>query len=151
FAVVATEVRKLADESATAVQQISSLIKTIQDDIKLVSSQLSDNVEKKKEEASNGEKTNSAIEEMSNTVEGVAKDIEVISSLVNKQLTSIQATSSQTQAVSTIAAETSPHAAEIKTSLQEQAGAIERVNKIVNNKDKKAQNLKKHIHEFNVS
>ena len=151
FAVVATEVRKLADESATAVQQISSLIKTIQDDIKLVSSQLSDNVEKTKEEASNGEKTNIAIEEMSSTVEGVAKDIEVISSLVNKQLTSIQATASQTQEVAAIAEETSAGAEEMNASIQEQAGAIETVDKLAHNIEKQAQNLNKHIQEFNVS
>jgi len=151
FAVVATEVRKLADESATAVQQISSLIKTIQDDIKLVSSQLSDNVEKTKEEASNGEKTNIAIEEMSSTVEGVAKDIEVISLLVNKQLTSIQATASQTQEVAAIAEETSAGAEEMNASIQEQAGAIETVDKLAHNIEKQAQNLNKHIQEFNVS
>src|SRR5690625_196087 len=151
FAVVATEVRKLADESATAVQQISSLIKTIQDDIKLDSSQLSDNDEKTKEEASNGEKTNIAIEEMSRTVEGVAKDIEDISSLVNKQLTSIQATAYQTQEVAAIAEETSAGAEEMNASIQEQAGAIETVDKLAHNIEKQAQNLNKHIQEFNVS
>lgn len=151
FAVVANEVRKLADESAQAVQQISSLIKAIQEDVKHVAKKMNNNVNEAKAEAENGVKTNTAIEEMSSSVEKVASEIDVISLLVNKQLTSIQATASQSQEVAAIAEETSAGAEEMNASIQEQASTIENVDKLAHDLEKQAQNLNKHIQQFNVS
>src|SRR5699024_1451536 len=50
FAVVADEIRKLADESAQAVQQISSLITAIQNDVTLVAQKMNDHVKRANEE-----------------------------------------------------------------------------------------------------
>src|SRR5699024_8146264 len=120
FAVVAEEIRKLADESAQAVQRISSLITAIQEDVNLVVTQINDNVVYANKEAESGLNTNVAIEQMSQSVMDVATEVDMISTLVNKQLESIQLTVRQSQEVAAIAEETSAAAQEVNASVHEQ-------------------------------
>src|SRR5699024_10484578 len=81
FAVVAEEIRKLADESAQAVQRISELITMIQDRVNQVVTNINANVKNTRQEAENGSRANTAIEEMASSVEDAARDIDAISEL----------------------------------------------------------------------
>lgn len=151
FAVVAEEVRKLADESARAVQQISTLINAIQEDVNHVVIKINANVSGTEEQAENGRQTNTAIEQMSESVENVAAGITTISTLVDKQLQSIQSTASESEEVAAIAEETSAGTEEMNASIHEQANTIENVDKLTQDLEKQAQNLNKNIQQFIVS
>lgn len=150
FAVVANEIRNLADESAQSVQQISTLITVIQEDVKRVVTKMSGNVEDAKKEAENGRRTNVSIGEMSSSIGEVATGTETILTLVKKQLLSIQDTASQSQEVAAIAEETSAGAEEMNASIQEQASTIEKVDDLAHDLEMHAENLNKHIQQFNV-
>ena len=72
FAVVAEEVRLLADESAKAVQGISSLIQNIQSGVQSVVQQITQQVETASSGINIGTQTKVALEEMSRSVSEMA-------------------------------------------------------------------------------
>ncbi|MFD1020082.1 methyl-accepting chemotaxis protein [Thalassobacillus hwangdonensis] len=151
FAVVAEEVRKLADESATAVQGISDLIDNIQRDVKQVVGKIGKHVEFAREEAGKGQQSNAAIQQMSESINEVASAIDAITILVDKQMVFIQNTAQQSQEVSAIAEETSAGAQEVDASIQEQAAMIQDVEHLAVSLENQAKALKKEIHRFRLT
>ncbi|WP_409303231.1 methyl-accepting chemotaxis protein [Peribacillus sp. SCS-155] len=150
FAVVAEEVRLLADQSAKAVQGISSLIKNIQSDVHVVVKQISDQVNTANKEAQKGSETNDVIEEMTATIHKVAAAVEDITRLVGQQMESIQETSQQSQEVAAIAEETSAGAEEVTSATQGQTMVIENVDRLANELKAQAEELKKTITRFQL-
>lgn len=150
FAVVAEEIRKLADESATAVQQITDLIATIQKDVTLVVEKINHHVDTANEEAKSGEQTNLVIEEMSHSVTEVASEVATIRDLVNQQLHFIQSTVKQSQEVAAIAEETSSASEEVSAAVIEQANTIKDVENLANELEEQAQGLSEQINRFKV-
>jgi methyl-accepting chemotaxis protein len=148
FAVVAEEVRKLADESARAVQGISTLIKSIQDEMKEVVDQITVQVRAANDEAEKGSKTNEVIEAMTETIHEVAGAVKSISALVDKQMESIQFTASQSQEVAAIAEETSAGALEVNMATSQQAAAMETIEALVQQLKGDAQRLQGTIVQF---
>lgn len=151
FAVVAEEIRKLADQSATAVNQIAELLTTIQEDVESVAAKMKNTVGLAKAEAKNGEKTNTAIEQMAGSVQDTASEIDVISSLVDQQLESIQETVTQSQEVAAISEETSAGAEEMNAAIHEQTATIEKVDELAHELEDQAKVLNNQINQFRVS
>lgn len=150
FAVVAEEVRKLADESAKAVQGISELIQNIQSGVDRVVKQITDQVATANHEASKGAKTNEVIETMTSTIHVVADKVKNISTLVDKQMESVQLTSTQSQEVAAIAEETSAGAEEVTDATREQAAVMENVEQLVFELKEHAEKLKATISQFHL-
>ncbi|RFU64263.1 methyl-accepting chemotaxis protein [Bacillus sp. V59.32b] len=150
FAVVAEEVRMLADQSAQAVQGISSLIQNIQTDVQGVVKQISEQVDSANKEAQKGNETNTAIEEMTKAVHKVAGAVQDITGLVDRQMDSIQMTARQSQEVDAIAEETSAGAEEVTAATQDQTGVIEDVDKLADELKAQATKLKKTITRFQL-
>lgn len=151
FAVVASEVRNLADQSTEAVQQISGLIKTIQDDVNRVVVKMNDNMSYARKEADQGAETTSAFAHMSDSVLDVASEVEIITKLVNKQLESIQDTAKQSQEVAAVAEETSAGTEEVNAAIQEQVSTMEEVDRMSVEIKEQVQQLNKQINQFKVS
>jgi methyl-accepting chemotaxis protein len=78
FAVVAEEVRKLADESAQAVKSITKLIQNIQNGISEVVNQIHHQVEIGKQEVLKGDKTQKVLKDMKESVYEVSSSVETI-------------------------------------------------------------------------
>ncbi|SET23909.1 methyl-accepting chemotaxis protein [Salinibacillus kushneri] len=148
FAVVAEEVRKLADESSRAVQNISGFIATIQQDVRGVVEQIQNQVSYARQEASKGEESNVAIENVSTSVNEVADAVGNISDLMDKQLATMEATSKESQEVAAIAEQTTAGTEEVSASIQEQNAVIQEVSKKAYQLEQQAKQLNRQIHKF---
>lgn len=151
FAVVAEEVRKLADESTAQVTQIANLITAIQEDVGQVVEQITKNVEYTNEEAKIGEDTNNSMSAMSSSIVDVAGEIDEISSLVTEQLQRIRHTMAQSQEVAQIAENTSAGAQEMHAAIEEQTSTIALIDDLAQHLDEQAQELNKDIDRFHIS
>lgn len=151
FAVVAEEVRLLADQSAQAVHRISRLITAIQSDVNRVVAKINDNVKQANKEAGSGVTTNSSIEQMAGSVTEVVTAVESISALVNEQLQFIKETVRQSQEVAAIAEETSAAAEEVNASVEEQTSTAMEVDHLAQELEEQAQNLNKQIQQFSTA
>ncbi|MBD8069515.1 methyl-accepting chemotaxis protein [Bacillus sp. PS06] len=150
FAVVADEVRKLADGSSQAVQDISTLIEEIQTEVSNVVVQITEQVEVGNSEAKNGEITNAAIKTMTDSVHEVANSVKQITELVDHQMDSIKQTAIQSQEVAAIAEETSAGTEEMAASTEEQVQVIEHIYTLSKEFTHQAQELKKTIEQFRL-
>lgn len=148
FAVVAEEIRTLADESANAVQQITNLISTIQRDVTVVVEQINDNVENSNSEAKSGLETNTVIESMSSSVVEVAEEVNMISQLVNEQLQFIQSIGEQSQEVAAIAEETSAASEQTTSAVSEQNDVIQTVDELAQELSNQSRALNEQINRF---
>ncbi len=151
FAVVAEEVRSLADESAKAVQGITTLIKTMQTNVEIVVKQMNAQVAFAVQESARVSETTAAVEGMAYSVEGMAQAVVEISSLADKQLHNIEHTVRQSQEVAAIAEETSAGAQEVRSASEEQAFSIDQVQKLSQELQNKSDELHKVILKFDLS
>ncbi|MGE8033420.1 methyl-accepting chemotaxis protein [Lysinibacillus sp. KCTC 33748] len=148
FAVVAEEVRSLADESAKAVQGITTLIQSMQQNVEVVVKQMNQQVTFATKEAARVSETTTAVEGMSSSVHEMATAIVEISSLIEQQMHNIETTARQSQEVAAIAEETSAGAQEVRSAAEEQAYAIEQVEKLAEGLKKQSEELHKMIQQF---
>lgn len=148
FAVVAEEIRMLADESANAVQQITQLISAIQRDVTLVVEQINSHVTTSNKEAKSGAETNDVIENMSGSVIEVADEVNMISQLVNEQLQFIQSIGEQSQEVAAIAEETSAASEQATSAVSEQNEVIQTVDGLAHELSNQSEVLHEQINQF---
>ncbi|MRG86209.1 methyl-accepting chemotaxis protein [Salinibacillus xinjiangensis] len=148
FAVVAEEVRKLADESATAVHNISGFISNIQTDVNEVVERIQQQVKFARQEAKKGEESNTAIEKVSASVNEVAEVVGHISDLMDQQLETMEATTRQSQEVAAIAEETTAGTEEVSASIQEQSAVVQKISHLATHLEQHAESLNKQIHKF---
>lgn len=151
FAVVAEEVRKLADESAKAVQGVSSLIHTIQSDVQTVVNQMKEQVSFAVNESKRVSETNEAVEGMTSKIHEVAESVIEISSFVEKQLKNIELTAHQSQEVAAIAEETSAGALEVRNASEDQARSIEQIDQLSEELKNQSKQLYKMIQQFDLT
>lgn len=151
FAVVAEEVRVLADESAKAVQGISGLVATIQTDVSKVVKEMEQQVKTAASEADRANETTSNVEAMTSKVNGMADSVVEITKFVERQLTNIETTASQSQEVAAIAEETSAGAQEVGAATEEQVRSIEQVDEMAVELKKQSEQLYEVISLFDRS
>jgi methyl-accepting chemotaxis protein len=150
FAVVADEVRKLADQSAQAVQGISSLIHKMQEEVQTVVNQIDEQVNAAIHQAERGSQTNETIALMEKSVHDVATVITDISKMTKQQMESIQETSQQSQEVAAIAEETSAGSTEVTAMAEQQAETIQDMSKTAQILSTHANQLKATIERFTI-
>ncbi len=100
FAVVADEVRKLAEESGQATQQISDLIKSIQGEIEGAVTSMNDNTTQVEEGSKGVAEAVSIFEELPNIVDSVNKAASEVSSVAQENAAGSEEASSAMQQVS---------------------------------------------------
>lgn len=151
FAVVAEEVRILADESARAVKGISKLVSTIQDDVTKVVMEIENQVGTAAKEADRAIETSVTMETMTDKVNGMAESVVEITKFVEHQLENIETTARQSQEVAAIAEETSAGAIEVGAATDEQVTSIEQANKMAGQLKAQSEELYEVINQFDRS
>lgn len=151
FAVVAEEVRVLADESAQAVQGISKLVSTIQEDVTKVVVEIEDQVSTAAMEADRAIETSVTMEAMTDKVNGMAGSVVEITKFVEHQLKNIETTARQSQEVAAIAEETSAGAIEVGAATEEQVKSIEQANEMAGQLKRQSEELYEVINQFDRS
>lgn len=151
FAVVAEEVRQLADESAQAVQGISQLVSTIQADVSKVVEEIEEQVKTAALEADRATETSQNVTAMTDKVNGMADSVTEITKFIEHQLENIETTARQSQEVAAIAEETSAGAEEVRATTEEQVQSIEQADKMAEQLKQQSEELYEVINQFDRS
>jgi len=127
FAVVANEVRKLADQSSKAVNNISELIEQMQVEVKNVVQKIAEQVELATRESERGEGTKGTLSTMKQSVEHVVASVIEINQIIEKQNEHIQKTLNEAKNVAAIAEQTTAGAQEVASTTEDQTAFMEEV------------------------
>jgi methyl-accepting chemotaxis protein len=150
FAVVADEVRKLAEESSNSAQQIEDLIQEIQDS----TGQAVTSIQNGTQEVETGTETlNETVESISTVVEnvnGVAKMVQDIAASAQEQSASIEEVTSSVEEVSSDAEEAASSTEEASASVEEQTSSMQELSKAAQELTETADNLKKSVEFFKL-
>ncbi|XJZ28775.1 methyl-accepting chemotaxis protein [Bacillota bacterium Lsc_1132] len=127
FAVVADEVRKLAEESQKSSAQISSLIKDIQEDMKLSHSTM----DRVKEEVQSGiqivDRAEEKFGEIHELMEAVQEEINEVAATAEQMSAGAEEVTSSTRDIIVVSKETSLHSQNAAASTEEQLASMEEI------------------------
>ena len=151
FAVVAEEVRVLADESAQAVKGISQLVSTIQADVSKVVEEIEEQVKNAALEADRATEASESVTAMTDKVNNMADSVVEIRTFIEHQLENIEKTAGQSQEVAAIAEETSAGAEEVRATTEEQVRSIEQADTMAGQLKKQSEELYQVINQFDRS
>lgn len=136
FAVVADEVRKLAERTQKATGEIKSIISTLQTDSESASKEMEDASEKVREGVSGIEETASVFNEIFTGIDRVKNTTSEISDSIAREYDTLQQVNNNSQAVA--------------SGIEESYGAVEEVSKTVSHLQQRVANLKSMVSRFKV-
>lgn len=150
FAVVADEVRKLAEESKASAGQITELTLAIQRDTKDVESSV-------QESLANAEQGVEMIEEAGNSFLAIVGAVQQMSNQIEEISAATEQISASAEEVSASVADIAGHASDASeqteqnsAAMEEQMATIEEINAVANDLSKKAIDLQEIIQEFKI-
>ncbi|VVB88100.1 Sensory rhodopsin II transducer [uncultured archaeon] len=150
FAVVADEVRKLAEESRTAANQITGLIKEIQQGTKNAVESMEQGTKTVGEGTKSIQETVSAINSIVKAAADVASMVQEIAAAAQEQSSSIEEVTSSVEDVSTISEQTAASTEEASSAAEEQAASMEQLVQAAQELAQLADSLKADVAKFNI-
>lgn len=150
FVVVAEEVRKLADQSHSATEQISELILDMQKEVKEVVGQIQQQSRLAVEESAKGEQTTQAIEQMQQSVLVSVDSVNQIERLMTIQVKSMHETLESGQQVAKIAEESSRGAQQVASSISDQTASMQEIAASAQVLREAAEKLQQQIANFRI-
>src|SRR5690625_2684321 len=148
FAVVADEVRKLAEQVGVSAMDITQIVSSIQNETGVVTESLL-SVYKEVEEGTNQiETTGSTFEGINAAIQQMASRIESVTSHLNTMLTSSQEMNSSIQEVASISQETAAGVEETSATAEQTSSAMEEVSQNSNELSRLADNLNTLVKRF---
>ncbi|WP_052728318.1 methyl-accepting chemotaxis protein [Domibacillus tundrae] len=150
FAVVADEVRKLAEQSQQSSTQISQLIKEIQAD--MVRS--TDSIGQVKADVQKGlgivENTQSTFNEILHSMDSISTQIHEMAATAQQMSAGAEEVSATVEGISSISKQTSMHSQGVAASTEEQLASMEEITTSANELSKMAANLQEVMGKFKI-
>ncbi|VVB88094.1 Sensory rhodopsin II transducer [uncultured archaeon] len=150
FAVVADEVRKLAEESRGAATQITELIKEVQLGTKKAVESMEQGTKSVGEGARTIEETVSSINRIVKAVGDVDSMVQEIAASAQEQSASIEEVTASVEDVSAISEESSAGTEEASAAAEEQAASMEQLAKAAQELAQLAEELQTEVGKFNI-
>lgn len=150
FAVVAEEVRKLAEQSAQAANQISDLIREIQEETNKSVTAMDDSAEKIASGARVVFEAGEAFETIMEAIKKVTVQTQEVSASTEEMAAGAQQVVSAVIEISSISQETASSAQEVAAAAQEQTASIEEVASSANLLARLAEDLRNQVKHFKV-
>ena len=149
FAVVAEEVRKLAEQSATAAQQIADLIGRIQDDTSKAVTSMDSGREAVVQGAESVEGLRQVFEEINGLVVNVAGKIESMSDSIQHVAGQSSEITNHMEQIDTGAAKVADNMQSISAATEEQSASAQEIASASDSLAKQAQNVQENLQKFN--
>lgn len=150
FAVVADEVRKLAEESQSSTEKIQGLIKDIQNSINAAVKESDTAAETIVAQEKNTQKTTEVFRKIMDIVRNIAKQVESITTATQSASSEGQAISEEIQSISAISQETAASTEEVAASTEEQTASLEYIESSIEDLNQLAQQLKESVNIFKL-
>lgn len=150
FAVVADEVRKLAEQSQVSSQQITELIQDIQENMVLSTESMA----KVKEETEEGlhiiKKTESNFSEIAHSMTDLVTKVTEMASTVEEMSAGAEEVSAAVSDTTALANGAATHSREISSHTQEQLASMKEISSSANSLSKLAESLQQQVGRFKV-
>ncbi|MFD1929503.1 methyl-accepting chemotaxis protein [Sporosarcina siberiensis] len=150
FAVVADEVRKLAEESRTSASQITKLTLAIQTDTKDVESSVQESLTNASHGVEVIEEAGKSFLSIIEAIQKMSGQIEEISAATEEISASAEEVSSSVTEIAGHASNASEQTEQTSAAMEEQMATIEEINAVARDLSEKAINLQEMIQEFKV-
>ncbi|MGM0843760.1 MAG: methyl-accepting chemotaxis protein [Bacillota bacterium] len=148
FAVVADEVRKLAEESNSSAQQITSLIQSIQADTLTTVDQMNQVTEDVNTGVGLIEHTGSTFKEILESAQNVASQVQEVTGVSEQMAASAQQVSASFEAFSSISENASARTQTVAGLAEEQSASMEEITASAETLSKLAQDLQDQVGRF---
>ncbi|KDR94520.1 methyl-accepting chemotaxis protein [Peptoclostridium litorale DSM 5388] len=150
FSVVAEEIRKLAEESKIAANEIGEIIVNIQNDSKNTVSLMNEVKTITKDQTDSVFKVNESFSIISESIQNISQKIKTVSSFVNEINTEKNGIVSAIENISSVSEETAAATEEVNASVQEQTRAVEGVSLLADSLNNLSSELKNEIEKFTI-
>lgn len=150
FAVVADEVRKLADQSRQSTEEISNLVESIQEETSAAIQSLDQmkNVSRQQGEAVN--KTDSAFNDIANAINSIIGKIANVNSAMSRMESGKNEVISAIENISSVSEETAASSQEVAATTEQQLKAIEDMKEAATTLDGLVHELNKKLKNYKV-
>ena len=150
FSVVASEVKKLAEQSKQSADQIAKLIQDIKDDTMKAASAMERGAREVTEGLSVVDVTKEGFENIWRSVEKVAEQIQETSAVAQQMSASVEEVNASMENIAHLAKESTNYAQSVAGASEEQLASIEEVTTSAESLSQMAVELRSLIHKFKV-
>lgn len=150
FAVVADEVRKLAEQSQNAAMEVTSIVTDIQTEVAQIVSKNQQGVTEVQEGVKNAAETSAALKKIHDSIESTVRTIITMGERIDESLQLSSSVSQSFEQVTEIATQTSIHTASTAAAAEEGSAAIEQVTAAASSLSNQADQLRQLVGNFKI-